>query len=304
MTIAWIIAAGHAAIADLVTTAASLNATTTALALGDRTVADAVAAAPVDQVVWLEADAATPLEALAGPVADLVAEARPAVVLVPNRPAERALAGAIAARTGAPVVTLVADLTVDDGTVTLTHGVFGGIALETLTVDGPVIVLADGGDIATGGSAPIERLEATANPTLTVVASRPAEHEAIHLGTSTRIVAVGRGLATRDDLARIDDLADALGADVGCSRPLAEGLGWLSPDRVIGVTGHHVAPELYVAVGISGQLQHVVGARRADTVVVINSDPSAPYFAECDFGLVGDLHEILPVLTSAIRDAS
>lgn len=98
----------------------------------------------------------------------------------------------------------------------------------------------------------------------------------------------------------VEELAKALDAEIACSRPLAEGLGWLSRDRYIGVTGQHVHPDLYVAVGISGQLQHVVGCRDAGTVVVVNCDAKAPYFGECDYGIVGDLAQVVPALTAAL----
>jgi electron transfer flavoprotein alpha subunit len=125
----------------------------------------------------------------------------------------------------------------------------------------------------------------------------------VDLSRAHRIVSVGRGCKSRDDLALVDALAKALGAEVACSRPLAEGLEWFTHDRYVGVTGQHVAPELYVALGISGQLQHVVGSRGAATVVVVNTDADAPYFAEADFGVVGDLTKVIPALIDALGTA-
>lgn len=99
----------------------------------------------------------------------------------------------------------------------------------------------------------------------------------------------------------IEELATATKAEVACSRPLAEGLDWLGKDRYIGVSGQHIAPELYFAIGISGQLQHMVGVRGAGTIVAINSDPNAPVFKDADYGLVGDLYTIVPALIDALR---
>lgn len=297
----WILAAGSAALENLIATAKPLGGTVTALVVGDRATADAVAASGVDAVRWCGEPGDVPLESYAAAVADEVAVAQPEVVLVPARSAERALAGAVAAKLGAPIFTMVSELTSDGGATTLTHTTFGGIAEETVKVTGPVVVVAEPGGVATGGSASIETVSATPSDVLTVVESRPAAHEAVELGKAKRIVAVGRGVKSKDDLAMIDELAAALGAEVACSRPMAEGLEWFTHDRYIGVTGQHVAPELYVALGISGQLQHVVGVRSAGTVVVVNSDKDAPYFAECDYGLVGDLYSLVPAITAAAK---
>ena len=99
----------------------------------------------------------------------------------------------------------------------------------------------------------------------------------------------------------IETFAKAAKAEVACSRPLAEGLNWLGKDRYIGISGQHIAPQLYFAIGISGQLQHMAGVRGAETIVAINSDPEAPVFKDADYGLVGDLYEIVPAITGALK---
>lgn len=119
-----------------------------------------------------------------------------------------------------------------------------------------------------------------------------------------RIVAVGRGVRRREDLALVDALAAALRAAVGCSRPLAEGLGWYPRDRYIGVSGRHVAPQLYLAVGISGEVQHLSGCRDAATLVSVNKDPDALIVDACDYAVVGDLYDVLPALTAELGGPS
>ena len=116
------------------------------------------------------------------------------------------------------------------------------------------------------------------------------------------MVGIGRGLKAREDVALIEALAEAAGAELACSRPLAEGVDWLAKERYIGISGQHIAPELYFAIGISGQLQHMVGVRGAETIVAINSDKNAPVFAQCDYGVVGDLYQLVPALTAALND--
>ncbi|WP_372594980.1 electron transfer flavoprotein subunit alpha/FixB family protein [Actinotalea sp.] len=300
MSSTYILVADDARIGDLLTMAS--GSTTTAVVVGRREVADRVAAGGVDSVIWLGAPAAdVPLEAYGPAVAQVVAEAAPDLVLAATRPADRVLAGAVVAATGAQVFTMVRSVTVSDGSVELGRDVFGGIAQEVVRVTGPVVLVVDGGpDVTAGSAVEVTERAAEVRPGVTVVEEQPAERAAVDLTRAPRIVTAGRGVKSRDDLALVDALAAALGAESACSRPLAEGLGWYTHDRYVGVTGQHVQPELYVAVGVSGQLQHVVGARGAGTVVAINADKDCPYFAEADYCVVGDLYALVPALTEAL----
>ena len=99
----------------------------------------------------------------------------------------------------------------------------------------------------------------------------------------------------------VESLAKALGGVVGCSRSVAADLKWLPEEHWVGLSGHRVKPKLYIAIGISGQVQHIAGIRDAKTIIAINNDPNAPIFKACDYGIVGDLYDIVPALTNAIR---
>ena len=297
----WIVVAGDPAIGTLIATARSLGGELTAAVVGTRQVADTVAAGGVDKVVWFGEPDDAPVEAYAGAVADAIAAA-PAVVLGGMGPSERVLLGAAAAKLRAPVLTGGTGVTVDGEELTVKRTVYGGIAEDTVTVSGPVVLVLDGGPVpaGTGTVSPIEEVAATALP-MTVVITKPSEFEHADLGAAARVVGIGRGLKTKDDLGLINSLAGAADAEIACSRPLAEGLDWLGRDRYIGCSGWNLSPDVYFAVGISGQLQHMVGVRGAKTIVAINSDPNAPVFAEADYSLVGDLYEILPALTDAFK---
>lgn len=293
-----ILVAGDARISTLVATAAGTS--TTALVVGPRAVADAVAASGVDAVTWFGEPGTAALEAFAGVVAEHVATLAPDLVLASTRAADRVLAGAVAARLAAPVLTMATRVEVGGGTVDVTRAAFGGIARQTLRVTGAAVLVLDGGVVIDGPGVPVEVAAAVPAATVQVVETRASERTQVDLSRAQRIVAVGRGLKAQGDVAMVDALAAALGAEVACSRPLAEGVGWFSKDRYVGVTGQHVQPDLYLAVGISGQLQHVVGARAASTVVAINADASCPYFAEADYCVVGDLYQVVPALTEAL----
>ena len=136
---------------------------------------------------------------------------------------------------------------------------------------------------------------------MTVVETNASAFDEVDLGAADRVVGIGRGLKAQGDLAMIEALAAASNAEVGCSRPVAEGLNWLGKDRYIGVSGQHIAPDLYFAIGISGQLQHMVGVRGATTIVAINSDENALVFEDADYCLVGDLYQLVPALTKALK---
>jgi electron transfer flavoprotein alpha subunit len=112
-------------------------------------------------------------------------------------------------------------------------------------------------------------------------------------------VAVGRGIKSQENIALAEKLAAALGAELAASRPICDA-GWLPMERQIGSSGQTVAPKLYLAVGISGAIQHVVGMKGARTIVAINKDVDAPIFEVADYGIAGDLFDVLPALTKAL----
>ena len=126
--------------------------------------------------------------------------------------------------------------------------------------------------------------------------------QTVDLGSAQLIVAVGRGIKEADNLPLVQDLATALGAELAASRPICDN-GWLPIERQVGSSGQTVAPKLYLAVGISGAIQHLVGMKGAQCIVAINKDAEAPIFEVADYGIVGDLFEVVPALTEAIKAA-
>ena len=159
------------------------------------------------------------------------------------------------------------------------------------------------GDDARTGSAAVESMDVEVGE----IRMRPEEpfqeaKSAVDLTKSEIIVAVGRGIKSEENLKVAEELADALGADLAASRPICDA-DWLPIDRQIGSSGQTVAPKLYVALGISGAIQHIVGMKNSGTIVAINKDSEAPIFDIADYGIVGDLFEAVPVLVEEIRKA-
>lgn len=128
-----------------------------------------------------------------------------------------------------------------------------------------------------------------------------AIQKTVDLKGAQRIVSIGRGLSKQEDLPIIEQLAEALDAQVGCSRPLVEDYKWMKLERQVGLTGTTVTPRLYMAVGISGQIQHIVGMKDSEIIVAINSNRNAPIFDYADYGIVGDLYEVVPQLIEAAK---
>ena len=126
--------------------------------------------------------------------------------------------------------------------------------------------------------------------------------QTVDLGSAQMIVAVGRGIKEADNLPMVQDLAAALSAEIAASRPICDN-GWLPIERQVGSSGQTVAPKLYLALGISGAIQHLVGMKGSQCIVAVNKDPEAPIFEVADYGIVGDLFEVVPALTEAIKAA-
>jgi electron transfer flavoprotein alpha subunit len=124
--------------------------------------------------------------------------------------------------------------------------------------------------------------------------------QAVDLTQAERIVSIGRGIKSQEHIALARQLAEALGAEIAASRPICDA-GWLPMERQIGSSGQTVAPKLYLALGISGAIQHVVGMKGARTIVAINKDPEAPIFEVADYGIVGDLFEVVPAMIAALK---
>ncbi len=300
----WIVVADDPAVSGLVVAARILSAEVTAVVAGRRATAESVVAAGVDRVLWLgEPAEGTPVEAYAPDVARTVAAGAPGAVLGSSEGAGRVMLGAIAALLQAPGLSGVTALERDGNQIGVTRSVFGGIAeRRDLVTGGTAVIALAGGEISdpTGLAVPVEEVTANALTTGRLTGLRPKEKAPVNLRAARTVVAVGRGLKAKDDLALITDLADAIGGELACSRPLAEGVHWIAKDRNIGISGQQIAPELYVAIGISGQLQHMVGVRDADVIVAVNSDKDALIFKQCDYGIVGDLYTVVPALTAAL----
>ena len=273
-----------------------------ARALGDRVLAVSIGAGVLpaaDLTLVIETDGTAVLaEAYAKPVADLLRSRGAKLVVVDAGAQSRLLAGQVAAHLGVSPMHAV-EITPGEPLV-VTRMVFGGLAMATEQVTSEVAVIVVG-----PGTLPISQEKGTGSgeivaavpaPGATLVETRPKGGQAVDLAAAKRVVGVGRGFASEPDLDLARALAATLGAEMACSRPIAEGVSWMPAERYLGVSGATIKPDLYVAIGISGQIQHLVGISNAKVIVAINKDKLAPIFAHADFGVVGDLYQVLPEL--------
>ena len=159
-------------------------------------------------------------------------------------------------------------------------------------------------DQAEPGSAPVEQMAAAQPPAVRITPHEVFQEakQAVDLSQAEIIVAIGRGIKEQKNVAIAEDLAKALGGEVAASRPICDN-GWLPLERQIGSSGQTVAPKLYIALGISGAIQHIVGMKGARTIVAINKDVEAPIFEIADYGIVGNLFDVVPALTEEIKKA-
>ena len=302
----WVIAAGVRRLSGMVSAVRGMGGGVTVAAVGPRSVAEAAAAAGPDAVAWIEAAEDVPAEAYAPALRRALAAAKPRAVLATTAPQDRALLGVAAVALGAVVIPGILRLWLEDDTVVIDRTELGGRVVETLASVAPVAGLFVGEDIASpaaaAASAPIERLDAGSPADIRIEKAEPASGANTGVTSAERVVAVGRGLKAKADLALVEGLAAALRAEVGCSMPIADDRGWVAKERYIGRSGQHISPRLYVAIGISGAPQHLDGVRDAKVVVAINADPGAPIFRRADYGIVGDLYEVIPALQAALGE--
>lgn len=289
--------------------AAQSGSKPTAIVIGAQTESLAAEAATknVGKVVRIEHALLTPYTAdgYTAALQQFIAAESPDTIVFPHTYQVRDYAPALAARLGR---VLIGDVTqIADGPVFIRSLMQGRLSGSYKSAGSPTFISVQSGAFRAeeAQSAPAEI--ATFTPTIEAsqIRTKPGEPfrgtaQTVDLGSAPMIVAVGRGIREEGNLSLVQDLAASLGAEVAASRPICDN-GWLPIERQVGSSGQTVAPKLYLAVGISGAIQHLVGMKGSQCIVAINKDPEAPIFEVADYGIVGDLFEVVPALTDALK---
>jgi electron transfer flavoprotein alpha subunit len=233
----------------------------------------------------------------------------PRVVLFPHTYQVRDFAPKLAARFGRSLISDVVGASTSNEQLTFVRQLFQGKLNADVAVDLNATAFASiqagafRAAAATENSAPVEpfavSLEASA------IRAKPEEpfreaQRSVDLGSAETIVSVGRGIKEKENLPIVEQLAQALGAEIAASRPICDN-GWLPMERQVGSSGQTVAPKVYFAIGISGAIQHLVGMKGSKTIVAINKDEHAPIFEVADYGIIGDLFDVVPALTEEVK---
>ena len=297
--------------------AAELNTTASAAVLGHSIggLAGELASKGLEKVYAVEHELLkdyTP-DAYTMALRQLVEQVKPSIVLFPHTYQVRDFLPKLATSLDRVAVSDVISHRVDNGQVVFVRQLFQGkVSVDArFTGEAPHFASLQAGAYRAdqgleGASHPAAAVE-TFTPRISPddIRTKPLKlfresQRAVDLSAAERIVSVGRGIKEADNIPLIAKLAEALGAELGASRPICDA-GWLPMERQVGSSGQTVAPKMYMAIGISGAIQHLVGMKASRTVVAINKDPNAPIFEVADYGIVGDLFQIVPALTEALQ---
>jgi electron transfer flavoprotein alpha subunit len=240
-------------------------------------------------------------------LAKVAADSSAAAVLLPSGADGKEVAGRLAVKTGSGLITDATDVVAEGGAFLAEQSVFGGstIVKSKVSTGTPIITVRPNSTAPEASPAAAERVDVSVDLSDSAKAARITERvveekgERPDLSAAAIVVSGGRGVGSGEQFSVIEALADALGAAVGASRAATDA-GWYPHQHQVGQTGKTVSPQLYVAAGISGAIQHRAGMQTSKTIVAVNKDPEAPIFELVDFGVVGDLHQVLPVLTEEI----
>lgn len=236
-------------------------------------------------------------------MAALIREHTPALVVFGASRRCKAMAARLAVLLDGVTINDITALSAASG-IAASRMMYGGLGLAEETSQAAVVILTVGSGVFQPVANPVEPVE-TVEPAFVPPATavhclerRPRQNSSVDIGRAKRVVSVGRGLKTCEDLALVRALADAMQAEVGCSRPIAEGEHWLERERYVGITGAMLKADVYLALGISGQIQHMAGVNGVKTLFAVNKDKNAPIFRMVDYGLVGDMYKVMPALAA------
>lgn len=257
-----------------------------------------------DKAIIIEGNSILP-ESYAKSIAEIAGKEKPTTFLIGGTLRGKEVAAKIAAHLNVGLVNSALSIKVIDGNLETERIMYGGLAVCTeilapasiVTIEPRTYDAAQGDPSRTGKT---EKITVEVAEIVTVGNVCPIIKQGADITTAEKLICVGRGLAKQEDMKLAQDLAAKLGAELGCTRSVAEDYHWLPNETYIGLSGQKVKPQLYISMGVSGQVQHTAGIRDSKIIVAIDTNENAPIFEAADYGIVGDLYDIVPLLTEKI----
>ncbi|MFN7036002.1 MAG: electron transfer flavoprotein subunit alpha/FixB family protein [Bellilinea sp.] len=280
-----------------------------AVVVGDQTDVHQVGSYGVDSIYWVDQIPDGYLfEDVFLTLLELVQQHNPSSIWIGATTSGRLICGRLAARLDVSAITDVRSFEQHENKVVMRHMIFaGGAERLERPLRLPALITVAKGQFAAEVVQHANPPKVITLPFLipekraVLLERKDLPAVSVNLADAKRVICLGRGIARQEHLALAENLADELGAEIACTRPLSEGLGWLPRERYIGISGAYIKSDLYIGLGVSGQVQHTVGITDAKVIVAVNRDPDAPIFKQADYGIAADLYEVLPALIQAIR---
>jgi electron transfer flavoprotein alpha subunit len=309
----WVFSERLGTLAELIAGANELAKQThgkvSAVVLGSRENAEQAIEMGADNIFWLgELSESQLVEDYVPTLAKLVKDSTPMCIMIGATKRGKAVAGRLAARLGTSVITDIKAFSMESGEFHGTHMIYGGgaIRIEKAKFGTTIITIGQGffnpkplDSTIQGNINEISMVEPEKK--ISLIERKKKETVSVNLASAKKVVCLGRGVSKEEDLDMFREMARLLGAEIGCTRPLSEGLGWLPRELYIGVSGVFIKPDLYISFGVSGQVQHTVGITASKVVVAIDKDENAAIFPQADYGIVADLYKIAPALIDVLR---
>lgn len=305
----WVFSDVSARLAEIIAGGFEVAEKVSALVIGSDDDVAAAFANGANEVYHLgDFDSSRIIESYTKTIASIINKDERSLILMPGTKRCKAIASLLGVELNAGVVTEVSAIEVADDAINCKHMVYGGLAIGQEAVKSSVAIA-----VVTSGTFTATEADSSKTGTATAVdfiepkniikcvERKEKEGSSVDLNKAKNIVSIGRGIAKQEDIKIAEDLCVVMEAELGCSRPIAEGEKWMEHERYIGISSVMAKPEIYFAIGISGQIQHMVGAKDSQTIIAVNKDKNAPIFDYADYGIVGDLYKVLPAVIEALK---
>ncbi|WP_419777196.1 FAD-binding protein [Malaciobacter marinus] len=304
----WVFSDTYSRLAEVISGGLELGENVKAIVLTEDESKEAFAYGANEVFLIENSDSNNIVENYSKSIAKVIMNEGKSLILMPGTKRCKSLASLLSIELEAGLVTEVSEINIENNNINCRHMVYGGLAngLETITSEASIAVIASGtfentqkDESKTGEAQKVDFVEN--KNSIKCIEKTSKEGSSVDLNKAKSIVAIGRGISKQEDISLAEELCKVMDAELGCSRPIAEGEKWMEHERYIGISSVMAKPEIYVAIGISGQIQHMVGAKDSQTIIAINKDKNAPIFDYADYGIVGDLYTVLPAVTKALK---